>query len=122
MSCYQFLAIVCLPKMVFKKLRRVTAIACVLLAQWGKGKWKVGKYRLIGSVFSRCRLLVILYRCSQLCLYQLRCLDVIAQTYTLSFQCNDPFYAGGQLEKAVIKLTYGDYNGKYSFESTILNT
>ena len=33
MSCYQFLAIVCLPKMVFKKSRRVTAIACVL-NQW----------------------------------------------------------------------------------------
>ena len=33
---------------------------------------------------------------------------------TLSFQCTDPFYAGGQLENAVVKLAYGDYNGKYS--------
>ena len=38
------------------------------------------------------------------------------QKYTLSFLCTGPFYVGGQLEKAVVLLTYGDYNGKYSFE------
>ena len=34
--------------------------------------------------------------------------------YTLSFQYSEytgPFYDGGQFENAVIKLTYGDYNG-----------
>ena len=40
--------------------------------------------------------------------------------YTLSFQFTDPFYVGGQLEKAAVQLTYGDYNGKYSFEWKIL--
>ena len=31
--------------------------------------------------------------------------------YTLSFQYTSPFYDGGQFENAVVKLTYGDYNG-----------
>ena len=31
--------------------------------------------------------------------------------YTLSFQYAVPFYDGGQFENAVVKLTFGDYNG-----------
>ena len=31
--------------------------------------------------------------------------------YTLFFQYTGPFYDGGQFENAVVKLTYGDYNG-----------
>ena len=31
--------------------------------------------------------------------------------YTLSFQYTGPFYDGGQFENAVVKVTYGDYNG-----------
>ena len=31
--------------------------------------------------------------------------------YTLSFLYTGPFYYGGQFENAVVKLTYGDYNG-----------
>ena len=31
--------------------------------------------------------------------------------YTLSFQYTGPFYDGGQFENAVVKETYGDYNG-----------
>ena len=110
MSCYQILAIVCLPKMVFEKIK--TCYCYRLCHACSVGKTKV-ESRLC---FSRCRLSVTLYRCSQLCLYRLRYLDVIAQKYTLSFQCNDPLYAGDQLEKAVVKLTYGDNNGKYFFE------
>ena len=30
---------------------------------------------------------------------------------TLSFQYTGPFYDGGQFENAVVKVTYGDYNG-----------
>ena len=32
----------------------------------------------------------------------------------LSFQGKDQFYVGGQLENAVVTLTYGDLNGNYS--------
>ena len=39
----------------------------------------------------------------------------MAQKYTLSFLCKDTFDVGGQLEKAVVQLTYGD-----SFEWKIL--
>ena len=35
----------------------------------------------------------------------------VHKTYTLSFQYTGPFYDGGQFENAVVKLTYGDYNG-----------
>ena len=31
--------------------------------------------------------------------------------YTLSFQFTGPFYDGGQFENAMVKVTYGDYNG-----------
>ena len=31
--------------------------------------------------------------------------------FTLSFQYTGPFYDGGQFENAVVKVTYGDYNG-----------
>ena len=31
--------------------------------------------------------------------------------YTLSFQYTGPFYDGGQFGNAVVKVTYGDYNG-----------
>ena len=31
--------------------------------------------------------------------------------YTLSFQYKGSFYDGGQFENAVVKVTYGDYNG-----------
>ena len=33
------------------------------------------------------------------------------QKITLSFQYTGPFYDGGQFENAVVKVTYGDYNG-----------
>ena len=33
------------------------------------------------------------------------------QKYTLSFQYTCLFYDGGQFENAVVKVTYGDYNG-----------
>ena len=38
MPCYKFLAIICLPKMVLNFFSRITPVACVLLAQWGKMK------------------------------------------------------------------------------------
>ena len=46
-----------------------------------------------------------------MCLYHLRFLDVISQKYTLSFQYTGSFYDGGQFENAVVKVTYGYYNG-----------
>ena len=40
----------------------------------------------------------------------------------LSFQWKDQFYIGGQLENAVVTLTYGDYNGNYSLVETPVNS
>ena len=54
MSCYQFLAIVRLPKMVLKELRRVTSIACVLFAQWVKTKVESRQIQVNWLCFSRC--------------------------------------------------------------------
>ena len=34
--------------------------------------------------------------------------------FPFNAHCTDQFYVGGQLEKAVVLLTYGGYNGKYS--------
>ena len=35
-------------------------------------------------------------------------ISILHKKYTFSFQCTDSFYVGGQLEKAVVQLTYGD--------------
>ena len=39
------------------------------------------------------------------------CTCNFTKKYTLSFQYTGPFYDGGQFENAVVKVTYGDYNG-----------
>ena len=40
----------------------------------------------------------------------------------LFFQWKDQFYIGGQLENAVVTLTYGDYNGNYSLVENPVNS
>ena len=40
----------------------------------------------------------------------------------LSFQWKDQFYIGGQLENAVVTLTYRDYNGNYSLVENSVNS
>ena len=37
----------------------------------------------------------------------------------LSFQWKDQFYIGGQLDNAVVTLTYGDYNGNSLVENPV---
>ena len=67
MSCYQFLAAVCLPKIILKK-SRVTAVACVLLAQWGKRQ----QIQINSLFFQFPVTLQLLPTCSQTNIYNIR--------------------------------------------------
>ena len=101
--------------MVVKHFKPCLCYCFVLLAQCGRRKYLVSKYRHVSSAF---KVTGFQLQSDSLIPYSLLGQNFLKIHVFLSMRMS--IFIGGQLESAVVSLTNGEYRGKYSLSRNFI--